>query len=163
MHTGWLIRLVTVLGCLFLYSTVWYILLGLMRVWQRGQSGQARRVKHPNQTQPNPVTELVSHPVQYSHGFGFTMYSAPRLYDPCPPKVDSINWHGHIANDASANDLNIHSFRWHSPWKNICSFGYNGHDVHSGVEEGGQAGFYGGNAITVIIGYCDNLGTIHKV
>ena len=52
----------------FGYSTVCQILLGLMRVWQKGLSSWAGWVEHPNQNQPNPVTDLMSLPVQGGWG-----------------------------------------------------------------------------------------------
>ena len=40
-----------------------------MRVGQKGLSSWARWVEHPNQSQPNPVTDLMSHSVHTSPSF----------------------------------------------------------------------------------------------
>ena len=47
-------------GC----SSICPFLLGLMTYRQRGQSNWARLVEHPNQNQPNPLRDLLGHPVK---------------------------------------------------------------------------------------------------
>ena len=41
-----------------------------MIVWQNGQRAWTRGVEHPNQSQSNPVTNLMSHPVQSNSPLG---------------------------------------------------------------------------------------------